>query len=153
FKKDEVVYISIGDGTSSEGEFWEALSTACTRKLPVLFLIEDNGYAISVPVEVQMPGGELSDLVESFPGLKVSRVDGTDVLASYRVMADAVAYCRARKGPALVHAKVTRPYSHSLSDDERLYKTTAEREAEAKRDPVPTFAQTLISRGIATEQE
>jgi 2-oxoisovalerate dehydrogenase E1 component len=153
FQKDEVVYCSIGDGTSSEGEFWEALNTACTRKLPVVFVVEDNGYAISVPVDVQTAGGDVSKLVESFPNLKLVRCDGTDVLASYRAMSEAVAYCRARKGPSLVHAKVTRPYSHSLSDDERLYKTPAERAEEAKRDPLPKFAELLKSRGIVTDAE
>jgi 2-oxoisovalerate dehydrogenase E1 component len=153
FEKDEIVYVSIGDGTSSEGEFWEALNSACTRKLPVLFVIEDNGYAISVPVDVQTAGGDVSRLVESFPNLKLVRCDGTDVFASYRAMSEAAAYCRARKGPALVHAKVTRPYSHSLSDDERLYKTPAERAEEAKRDPLPKFAELLKSRGIVTEAE
>ena len=153
FKKDEVVYVSIGDGTSSEGEFWEALSTACVRKLPVLFMIEDNGYAISVPVDVQTPGGDLSKLVEGYPGLKVVRCDGTDVIESYRAMTEAVDYCRARKGPALVHAKVVRPYSHSLSDDEKLYKTAAERAEEATRDPITKFAAVLKSNGFATDAD
>ncbi len=131
------MYVSVGDGTTSEGEFWESLSnTACVRKLPVLFLVEDNGYAISVPVEVQTPGGGISKLVENFPGLKVLRCDGTDFLESHRTMTEAVAWCRARKGPALVHAKCIRPYSHSLSDDEKLYKTPAERADEARRDPI-----------------
>ena len=151
FQKDEVVYVSIGDGTSSEGEFWEALSTACVRKLPVVFMIEDNGYAISVPVDVQTPGGSVSKLVETYPGLKVLRCDGTDVLESYRTMTDAVDYCRARKGPALVHAKVVRPYSHSLSDDEKLYKTPAERAEEATRDPIIKFATWLKSQDLATD--
>src|SRR6185503_3948366 len=153
FKKDEVVYVSIGDGTTSEGEFWESLSTACVRQLPVVFVIEDNGYAISVPVEAQTPGGSISDVVESFPGLHVLRCDGTDVFESHRTMVDAVAYCRARKGPALVHAKVTRPYSHSLSDDEKLYKTPAERAEEATRDPITKFAAVLKERGFATDQD
>jgi 2-oxoisovalerate dehydrogenase E1 component len=153
YHADEVSYISIGDGGTSEGEFWEALNTACTRKLPVLFLIEDNGYAISVPVDVQTPGGDISRLVESFPSLRVLRCDGTDFLASYRTMREAVAYTRERKGPALVHATVIRPYSHSLSDDERLYKTPTEREAEARRDPLVRMRQFLKSEGLATDED
>jgi 2-oxoisovalerate dehydrogenase E1 component len=153
FQNDEVAYISIGDGTTSEGEFWESLSTACVRKLPVVYVIEDNGYAISVPVEVQMPGGDISRLVESYPGLKVVRCDGTDFQASYDAMTEAVAYCRARKGPALVHAKVIRPYSHSLSDDEKLYKTAAERAEEATRDPIAKFARLLKDQGLVTDAE
>jgi 2-oxoisovalerate dehydrogenase E1 component len=153
FRKDEVVYVSLGEGTSAEGEFWESLTTACVRKLPVLFLVEDNGYAISVPVEVQTPGGDLSKLVESFPGLGVFRCDGTDLLESYRTMKEAVGYCRQRRGPALVHAKVVRPYSHSLSDDEKLYKTAAEREEEAKLDPLVKFAAFLKDQRLATGDE
>src|SRR5579864_6245730 len=152
FAKDEVVYVSIGDGTSSEGEFWEALNTACTRRLPVLILVEDNGYAISVPVDAQTAGGDISKLVESFPSLKVVRCDGTDVIESYHAMAEAVGYCRTRQGPALVHATVTRPYSHSLSDDERLYKTKAERAAEETRYPMLKFPEWLVSEGILYRQ-
>src|SRR4051794_8870213 len=147
FKSDEVVYISIGEGTSSEGEFWESLNSACTLKVPVVYLIEDNGYAISVPVEVQTAGGDLSKLVSSFPGLLVQSIDGTDFAASYAAMAAAVKYARERKGPALVHAKVIRPYSHSLSDDEKLYKTADERAAEAKRDPITRLAGVLVEQG------
>jgi 2-oxoisovalerate dehydrogenase E1 component len=153
FERDEIAYVSVGDGTTSEGEFWESLTTACVRALPVLYLIEDNGYAISVPVEVQTPGGSLSKLVESFPGLKVVRCDGTDVLDSHRAMQEAAAWCRARRGPALVHATVTRPYSHSLSDDERLYKTKAEREEEARRDPVTKFGAWLVREGHLTDAD
>ena len=153
FRKDEVTYVSLGDGTVSEGEFWESLNTACVGKLPVLFLVEDNGYAISVPVEVQTPGGDMSKLVESFPGLKVLRCDGTDFLESYRTAGDALAYCRERKGPALIHAKVVRPYSHSLSDDEKLYKTPAERAGEATRDPITKMAAWLKAEGLVTDGE
>jgi 2-oxoisovalerate dehydrogenase E1 component len=149
FRPDEVVYVSIGEGASSEGEFWESLNAACLGRLPVVYLIEDNGYAISVPVEVQTAGGDLSKLVSSFPGLFVQSIDGTDFIASYRAMTDAVAYARARKGPSLVHAKVIRPYSHSLSDDERLYKTPDERAAEAKRDPIVRLAEFITSEGLA----
>jgi 2-oxoisovalerate dehydrogenase E1 component len=151
FESDEVVYVSLGDGTTSEGEFWEALNTACVKRLPVVFLVEDNGYAISVPVEVQTPGGDLSKVVQSFPGLKVLSCDGTDVIESYRAMREAVTYCRTRKGPAFVRATVTRPYSHSLSDDERLYKTPAEREEEAERDPLRKLAGFLKDQGFASE--
>ena len=153
FTSDEVTYVSIGEGTSSEGEFWESLNSACIGKLPVVYMIEDNGYAISVPVEVQTAGGDLSKLVSSFPGLFVQSIDGTDFLGSYRAMSDAVAYARARKGPALVHAKVVRPYSHSLSDDEKLYKTKEERADEATRDPIIRMAAFLEGEGIATAAE
>src|SRR6188768_3376151 len=153
FKSDEVVYVSIGEGTTSEGEFWESLSSACTLKVPVVYVIEDNGYAISVPVEVQTPGGDISKIVTAFPGLLVQSVDGTDLIASYKAMSAAVTYARERKGPALVHAKVVRPYSHSLSDDEKLYKTTEERAAEAKRDPITRLAAFLVAEEIATEAE
>jgi 2-oxoisovalerate dehydrogenase E1 component len=153
FESDEVTYVSIGEGTSSEGEFWESLNSACIGKLPVVYMIEDNGYAISVPVEVQTAGGDLSKLVSSFPGLFVQSIDGTDFAGSYRAVSDAVAYARARKGPALIHAKVVRPYSHSLSDDEKLYKTPEERSAEAKRDPIVRMAEFLKDNDLATEAE
>jgi 2-oxoisovalerate dehydrogenase E1 component len=153
FKSDEVTYLSIGEGATSEGEFWESLSSACTLKLPVVVLVEDNGYAISVPVEVQTPGGDISKLVASFPGLFVQSIDGTDFLASYNAMSAAVNYARARKGPAFVHANVIRPYSHSFSDDEKLYKTADERTAEARRDPITRLATLLVEEEVASESE
>jgi 2-oxoisovalerate dehydrogenase E1 component len=150
---DELVYVSVGDGTTSEGEFWEALNSASNLKLPVLFLIEDNKYAISVPVEVQTAGGSVSKLVRNFPGLLVEEVDGCDPVVSYDVLLRASEYVRQRKGPALVHAHVTRPYSHSLSDDEVLYKPPKEREEEARRDCLTLFPQRLIADGVATAAE
>jgi len=153
FTSDEVSYVSIGDGTTSQGEFWESLNTACNRRLPVVYLVEDNGWAISTPVEVQTPGGSVSQLLQSFPHLLIATADGTDFLDSHRAMQEAIAYARARRGPALVHATVVRPYSHSLSDDERLYKTPEEREAEMRRDPVKKMAQFLVSRGVASDKE
>src|SRR3989442_3143364 len=150
---DELVYVSIGDGTTSEGEFWEALNTASNLKLPVLFLVEDNKYAISVPVEVQTAGGSVSKLVRNFPDLLVEEGDGCGPGASYDVLLRASEYVRQRKGPALVHAHVTRPYSHSLSDDEVVYKPSKEREEEATRDCTLTFPKRLIAEGVATEAE
>ncbi len=150
---DEVVLCTSGDGSTSEGEFWEALNSACNLKLPVLFLIEDNGYAISVPVDVQTAGGSISRLASTFPYLHVEEVDGCDPLACYDVLTRAVSHCRGRRGPSLVHAHVIRPYSHSLSDDEVMYKPQEEREDEAKRDPVTTFPERLIADGVTTEKE
>jgi 2-oxoisovalerate dehydrogenase E1 component len=153
FHNDEVVYVSSGDGATSEGEFWEAMNTACNLKLPVIFLVEDNEYAISVPVEVQTAGGSISKLLTGFPNLLRLNCDGTDPIESYQQMTKAVAYCRARKGPALVHAKVIRPYSHSLSDDERLYRSEEERERDARRDPITRFSSLLLDEGFVTEDE
>ena len=130
---------------TSEGEFWESLNAACLTRLPVIFLVEDNGYAISVPVEVQTAGGDISKLVATFPDLLVRSIDGTDFPTCYRTMQEAVEYVRSRRGPAFVHAHVTRPYSHSLSDDERLYKTPEERAAEALRDPIVRLGELLTA--------
>ena len=153
FQKDEVVLVCTGEGTTSEGEFWESLNTAANLKLPVVYLVEDNGYAISVPVEVSTAGGSVSKLVRSFPNFYIEEVDGCDLLASYDVMQRAVDYARQRKGPALVHAHVIRPYSHSLSDDETMYRPPAEREADAARDPLTQFPKWLVAEGRATEDE
>ena len=153
FHADEIVYVSLGDGASSEGEFWESLNWACGRKLPVLYVVEDNGYAISVPVDVQTAGGSISALVRSFPHLLTQECDGTDFPESYEVAGKAVEYVRQRKGPALIHAHVVRPYSHSLSDDERLYKPEEVRQQEAKRDPVTRLAKLLQHEKLVTEKE
>ncbi|MBA3645962.1 MAG: dehydrogenase [Gemmatimonadaceae bacterium] len=153
FESDEVVLITTGDGTTSEGEFWESLNTASNLKLPAVYLVEDNGYAISVPVEVGTTGGNVSKLVRSFPNFYIEEVDGCDLLKSYDAMDRAVRHARDRKGPALVHAKVIRPYSHSLSDDETMYRPAAEREEDAARDPVTVFPKWLVAEGHATEAQ
>jgi len=153
FFEDEIVLCTGGDGSTSEGEFWEALSSACVLKLPIVFLIEDNEYAISVPREVQTPGSSISRTVKGFEPLLILECDGTDVVASYRAMSEAIASARAGQGPALVHAHCIRPYSHSMSDDQRLYRAPAEIEEELKRDPLTTFPQWLVDHGFATREE
>jgi 2-oxoisovalerate dehydrogenase E1 component len=152
FQGDEVTYVSLGDGTSSEGEFWEAMNAAALGKLPVIFCVEDNGYAISVPVEVQTAGGSISRLVSGFPNFHFEEVDGTDPVASYSAFTRAVKYCREGHGPAFVHAHVIRPYSHSLSDDERLYRPDSERERDAARDPVSRTQMFLLREGILDDK-
>jgi 2-oxoisovalerate dehydrogenase E1 component len=153
FNKDEIVYTSCGDGTTSQGEFWEALTTASVNKLPVLFMVEDNGYAISVPVDVQTPGGSISKALENFPGLKIFTCDGNCPIDSYTTLQECVKYLRAGNGPALVHANVTRPYSHSLSDDHSNYRTKEELAEEAELDVVHSFPQLLVDGGVITEKE
>ncbi len=153
---DEIAFVTTGDGTCSQGEFWEGVSNAVNLKAPVVFLVQDNGYAISTPSEVQYAGANIAALLQGFEahGLRViDGVDGCDPLASHAALAEAVAHARARRGPALVRANVIRPYSHSLSDDEQLYKTRAQREAEALRDPVDTFARRLVEAGDLDEDQ
>jgi len=152
FHGDEVVYVSLGDGTSSEGEFWEAMNAAALSKVPVIFSVQDNGYAISVPVEVQTAGGSISRLVSGFPNFHFEEVDGTDPVASTAAFQRAAQYCRGGHGPAFVHAHVIRPYSHSLSDDERLYRPDSERERDAARDPVSRTQMFLLREGILDEK-
>lgn len=153
FADDEVVIVCTGDGATSEGEFWESMNTACNLKLPVVYVVQDNGYAISVPIEVQTAGGSISKLVSGFPHLHVVECDGTDVVDSYRAAGEAIRYARERRGPAMLHAHTTRPYSHSMSDDERAYRTPEEREEQDRRDPLRRTRELLISIGAATEAE
>lgn len=148
FRGDEVVYVSVGEGSTSQGEFWESLNTASNEKLPVIFVVEDNGYAISVPVEVNTPGGSISKLVQNFPNFYFAEIDGTDIVECFRAFEAAAAHCRAGNGPALVHGHVIRPYSHSLSDDDKLYRPEAERQADALRDPLSKTQMLLLREGI-----
>lgn len=149
---DELTLVTTGDGATSEGEFWESITQACLMKLPLLYVVEDNGYAISVPVAKQTPGGSISALLRSFPDLFVAECDGSDFMATTAALQQAIAHVRGGAGPALVHAHCIRPYSHSLSDDEKMYKTAAEREAEAARDPIITYPRWLIDEGLLDQQ-
>jgi 2-oxoisovalerate dehydrogenase E1 component len=153
FHGDEVVLACVGEGSTSQGEFWEALNTASNRKLPVIFMVEDNGYAISVPVEVNTPGGNISRLVANFPNFHFAEIDGTDAEASLRAFQAAAEYCRAGHGPAFVHGHCIRIYSHSQSDDDKLYRSVAEREADAMRDPIAKMQMRLLREGILTAEQ
>jgi 2-oxoisovalerate dehydrogenase E1 component len=153
FKSDEVTLVSLGDGATSEGEFWESLNWSSNAKLPLVYLVQDNAYAISVPRAVQTAGGSISPLIRSFPNLFVVECDGTDLVAAHEAINQAVEHARNRRGPALVHAHVIRPYSHSQSDDERLYKPEAIRNEEKRRDPLLCCAQFLQREGLATQKE
>ncbi|MDE3181323.1 MAG: thiamine pyrophosphate-dependent dehydrogenase E1 component subunit alpha, partial [Acidobacteriota bacterium] len=136
FHAGELAFTSLGEGATSEGEFWESINWASNAKLPLFYVVEDNGYAISVTADIQTAGGSISRLLKNYPNLLTLECDGTDFVAAYECCVRAVDHVRKRRGPALVHAQVVRPYSHSLSDDERLYKPEAIRQQEAKRDPV-----------------
>ena len=153
FHGDEVVLTLLGEGATSQGEFWEAMNTASNNKLPVIFCVEDNGYAISTPVEVSIPGGNISRLVANHPNFFFVEVDGTDPEASFHAFQAAVAHCRSGLGPAFVHGHCMRAYSHSLSDDDRHYRTQAEIEADAQRDPLVRMRVRLIAEEILSEDE
>jgi 2-oxoisovalerate dehydrogenase E1 component len=147
---DEVTYVSLGEGATSEGEFWESLNTACTLHLPVLYVVADNGYAISVPREDQSPA-PIADLLVGFRGLRTYRVDGRDYFQAHATAADAVAHVRAGTGPALVHAAVTRPYSHSAADTQSKYRSAEELAEEAAHDPILQLRTALVEAGVLTE--
>jgi len=153
YKDDEIIYVSTGDGTIAQGEFWEGLTTACVNSLPVLFMVEDNGFAISTPTDVQYPEGSISKTLANFPGLKIFNTDGCCPIESFATMSEAVAFIRKNRKPALVHATVTRPYSHSLSDDHGMYRTKAELAEEGLRDVFVSYPKFLVEAGIITEKE
>jgi 2-oxoisovalerate dehydrogenase E1 component len=150
---EEVVVCTTGDGATSEGEWWEALNTATNLKLPVVFLVEDNGYAISVPREVGTSGDSISRLFGNFPNLLNVEVDGCDPVASVEAAEQALDWCRAGNGPALLHAHVTRLYSHSMSDDDSAYRAQTELDFAQSRCPIDTFRQRLIHNKVAVESD
>ncbi len=151
-ESDEVTYVSLGEGATSEGEFWESLNTAARLRLPVVYLVADNGYAISVPARDQAPA-PISELVSSFPGLRVQRFDGGDYFASRRAAEAAVSRARSGAGPALLHADVTRPNSHSSSDSQSRYRPAAEIERDAARDPIARLEHELVGAGVLSPEE
>jgi 2-oxoisovalerate dehydrogenase E1 component len=149
---DELTYVSLGEGACSQGEFWEALNTACTLHLPVLFVVADNGYAISVPADDQHPA-PIAELVRGFRGLAVHPMDGRDYFEVREKGKRAIERVRAGEGPGLIHATVTRPYSHSLSDDQRKYRTAEELAHEQEYDPIDQLERELIDAGVLSAEE
>ncbi len=151
--KDEVVYVSSGEGATSQGDFHEALNFASIHALPVIFVIQDNGWAISVPAEEQSAGSTMANMARGYAGLSVFEVDGTDFGELSHAMKESVQKARAGQGPSILFAKVPRLGAHSNSDDPKKYKS-AEKDAEEKeRDPIPRFEKWLVEQQLITPQE
>ena len=149
---DEITYVSLGEGSTSEGEFWESLNTACRLHLPLLYLVADNGYAISVRAEDQSPA-PISEMVRGFRGLAITKIDGRDYFQARHFGARAVARVRAAEGPGLIHAKVTRPYSHSAADTQSKYRTSEDLADEAAHDPILVLEHELVKGAVITEED
>src|SRR4051812_22786177 len=144
---DEITYVSLGEGATSQGEFWESLNTACTLRLPMLYVVADNGWAISVPSRDQQPA-PVVDMVRGFAGLEMVRFDGTDYAAVRDIATTATEYLRSGGGPVLLHADVTRPYSHSAADTQSKYRSAEDLDEEKERDPITRMAQLCVSMGV-----
>ncbi|KAA0232281.1 MAG: 1-deoxy-D-xylulose-5-phosphate synthase [Acidimicrobiales bacterium] len=149
---DEVTYVSLGEGACSQGEVWESFNTACTLHLPVLYVVADNGYAISVPASDQAPA-PVHELVRGFAGLEVYKMDGTDYFGVRETGSHAIAHVRAGVGPALIHAVVTRPYSHSAADTQAKYRSPEELAEEAEREPLARMERELTEAGILSQEQ
>ncbi len=151
-KEKAVTLTTCGDGATSEGDFHEALNFASVHRLPVVFMVENNGWAISVPHSKQMAVASLAERAAAYR-MKGVTLDGTDVLQSYRVIREAVDRARAGEGPTLIDAQVERLVPHSTNDDERRYRPAEEMAAAKARDPVPLFRSYLVQQGLLTEAE
>jgi 2-oxoisovalerate dehydrogenase E1 component len=149
---DELTYVSLGEGSTSAGEFWESLNTSCRLHLPILYVVADNGYAISVRAEDQSPA-PISEMVRGFRGLAITQIDGRDYFQSRHVGARAIARVRAGEGPGLIHAKVTRPYSHSAADTQSKYRSAGELAEELRHDPIAHFGDELVAGGVLAEDD
>ena len=153
FKGDEVVYCSTGDSTTSEGYYYEAVNGADREKLPLVFVIQNNKYGISVPLREQTANPVVAENFSGFTNLKIFMCDGRDPMDSYRTMMAARDYALSGKGPAMVHADCDRIGSHSNSDNHELYRTKEDIESMKLRDPLPRMRATLIAAGMATDEE
>ena len=150
---DEIAYVGGGEGSTSEGEFFEAVNWAAREKLPVIFCIQNNNFAISVPIHQQTAGGSVYKVVSGFEGLHRFHIDGTNFLESYATAREAVRLARAGEGPSFIYADVVRLRSHSASDSQEKYRTKEEIEKDKLRDPITKFEKELISRGILSEKD
>jgi 2-oxoisovalerate dehydrogenase E1 component len=153
YPADAVVYTSLGDATTAEGEFYESMRAAILSRAPVIVHIQDDGFGISVPLEEQVPGEEILALFRGWPELAIWDVDGTEVRDSYDAFVEAAAHCRARRGPAIVRTRALRLMSHSSTDDMKKYRPPADIAREFERDPIPKFARQLVAFGLATRSE
>ncbi len=151
--KDAVVYVSGGDGATSQGDFHEALNFSCLHRLGIIFVIQDNGWAISVPVKDQTAGGTIAKLGHGYEGLSVFDIDGCDYEEVSQSLAQAVAKARSGEGPSLIVAKVPRLGAHSSSDDPSKYKDLECIEEEKARDPIPRFENWIVDMGYATQED
>lgn len=151
--RDEVVYVSAGDGATSQGDFHESLNFACLHKLPLIFVIQDNGWAISVPVKEQTAGGSIDAIVRGYAGLSVHKIDGTSIEETTQACGEAVAKARSGDGPSLIVAKVPRIGPHSSSDDPKKYKSQDHVDADHRKDPLPKLEKWLIDRSVMTVDE
>ncbi|MFN8549480.1 MAG: thiamine pyrophosphate-dependent enzyme [Candidatus Eisenbacteria bacterium] len=150
---DEVVYVSSGEGTTSQGDFHEAINWAAREKLPVIFHIEDNKYAISVPIHQQTAGGSVYQMVGGYAGLGRAEFDGTDLFASYAAWQRAIERARRGEGPSVLVSDCVRLLPHSSSDNQAKYRKPEELEADKKRDPIPRLEEELVARGLVTREE
>jgi len=149
----DVTVVTSGDGTTSQGDFHEALNWASREKVPVVFLVEDNHYAISVPVQNQTANGNIANLGRGYDNLETVEVDGCDFVASYYAMQKAIKRARRGLGPTLLVADVVRLLPHSSSDDQRKYRPAEELEAELKRDPIAKLEQQMLHNQVASKEE
>lgn len=150
---DEVVYVAGGEGSTSEGEYFEAVNWATRKKLPVIFLIQNNKYAISVPVEDQAAGGSIYKACSGFEGLNKYHIDGTDFLESYAAAKEAVKLAREGRGPALIYADVVRLRSHSASDAQEKYRSRESLDEDLKKDPIEKLENLLVDTNILTKEK
>lgn len=150
---DEVTYVGGGEGSTSEGEYFEAINWAARAKLPVIFCIQNNRFAISVPIEQQTAGGSVYKVSSGFEGLHRFHIDGTDFMESYKTAKEAVRLARNGEGPSLIYADVVRLRSHSASDAQEKYRTKEDIDKDRQKDPIIRMEKYLIEHNILSKND